>query len=106
MIVDLCAYLGDWPTYELPHRTAGGLLSLWTAAALAPRVSPAGGISTRHREANEHLSRRGGPPRPAVACGHRTDVAGCGDDVRRSAGWGWRAFPQLPTHLDILDARC
>ena len=59
MIVDYCAYLGDWPTYELPHRTAGGLLSLMDRCGIgAAFVSLAGGMFRFDtREANAQLAR-------------------------------------------------
>ena len=59
MIVDFCAYLGDWPAYELPHRTAGGLLSLMDRCGIgAAFVSLAGGMFRFDtREANEQLAR-------------------------------------------------
>ena len=57
MIVDFCAYLGDWPTYELPYRTADGLLSLMDRCGVgAACVSLAGGMfAFDAREANERL---------------------------------------------------
>jgi len=57
MIVDFCAYVGDWPTYELPYRTADGLLSLMNRCSIgAACVSLAGGMfSFDSREANERL---------------------------------------------------
>jgi len=57
MIVDFCAYLGDWPTYELPYRTADGLLSLMARCGIgAACVSLAGGMfAFDAREANERL---------------------------------------------------
>jgi len=59
MIVDFCAYVGDWPTYELPYRTADGLLSLMDRCGIgAACVSLAGGMfSFDSREANERLVR-------------------------------------------------
>jgi hypothetical protein len=59
MIVDFCAYLGDWPTYELPYHTADGLLSLMDRCGIgAACVSLAGGMFRFDaREANEHLTR-------------------------------------------------
>ena len=57
MIVDFCAHLGDWPTYELPYRTADGLLSLMDRCGIgAACVSLAGGMfAFDAREANERL---------------------------------------------------
>lgn len=57
MIVDFCAYLGDWPTYELPYRTADGLLSLMDRCGIgAACVSLTGGMfAFDAREANERL---------------------------------------------------
>ena len=57
MIVDFCAYVGDWPTYELPYRTADGLLSLMDRCGIgAACVSLAGGMfAFDSREANERL---------------------------------------------------
>ena len=58
MIVDFCAYVGDWPTYELPYRTADGLLSLMDRCGIgAACVSLAGGMFRfDSREANERLT--------------------------------------------------
>lgn len=59
MIVDFCAYLGDWPTYELPYRTADGLLALMDRCGIgAACVSLAGGMFRLDaREANQRLAR-------------------------------------------------
>jgi uncharacterized protein len=58
MIVDFCAYLGDWPTYQLPYRTADGLISLMDRCGIdAACVSLAGGMFRFDaREANEELT--------------------------------------------------
>jgi len=58
MIVDFCAYVGDWPTYELPYRTADGLLSLMDRCGIgAACVSLAGGMfAFDSHEANERLA--------------------------------------------------
>lgn len=60
MIVDFCAYLGDWPTYELRYRDAKGLLKLMDRCAIdAACVSLAGGMFRYDaREANERLCQR------------------------------------------------
>lgn len=57
MIVDFCAYLDDWPTYELPYCTAHGLLSLMDRCDIgAACVSLAGGMfAFDARQANERL---------------------------------------------------
>ena len=57
MIVDFCAYLGEWPTYELSYRDADGLLHLMDRCAIdAACVSLAGGMFRYDaREANECL---------------------------------------------------
>jgi predicted TIM-barrel fold metal-dependent hydrolase len=59
MIVDFCAYLGEWPTYELRYRDAAGLLRLMDRCAIdAACVSLAGGMFRYDaREANESLCR-------------------------------------------------
>jgi hypothetical protein len=58
MIVDFCAYLGDWPAYELPYRTADGLLALMDRCGIgAACVSLAGGMFRFDaREANHRLA--------------------------------------------------
>ena len=58
MIVDFCAYLGDWPAYELSHRTPEGLLRLMDRCGLgAACVSLASGMLTFDvRESNERLA--------------------------------------------------
>jgi predicted TIM-barrel fold metal-dependent hydrolase len=65
MIVDFCAYLGDWPTYELRYRDADGLLHLMDRAGIeAACVSLAGGMFHYDaREANERLAREIGDRR-------------------------------------------
>jgi predicted TIM-barrel fold metal-dependent hydrolase len=65
MIVDFCAYLGEWPTYELRYRDADGLLRLMDRYAIdAACVSLAGGMFRYDaREANESLCQ--------LAKGHR-----------------------------------
>jgi predicted TIM-barrel fold metal-dependent hydrolase len=57
MNVDFCAYLGEWPTYELRYRDAGGLLHLMDRCAIdAACVSLAGGMFRYDaHEANERL---------------------------------------------------
>jgi predicted TIM-barrel fold metal-dependent hydrolase len=59
MIVDGCAYLGDWPTYELRYRDAAGLLRLMDRTGIdAACVSLAGGMFFYDaRQANERLVR-------------------------------------------------
>ena len=59
MIVDFCVYVGDWPTYELPYRTADGLLFLMDRCGIgAACVSLAGGMfAFDSREANERLAK-------------------------------------------------
>jgi len=57
MIVDFCAYLGDWPTFELRYRDAGGLLHLMDRCGIdAACVSLTSGMF-RHdaHEANTRL---------------------------------------------------
>ena len=45
MIVDWCAYVGEWPTYELRYRDAAGLLNLMDCCGVdAACVSLAGGM--------------------------------------------------------------
>jgi hypothetical protein len=65
MIVDFCAYLGDWPTYELQYRDASGLLHLMDRTGIgAACVSLAGGMFYYDaREANERLVREIGEQR-------------------------------------------
>jgi predicted TIM-barrel fold metal-dependent hydrolase len=57
VIVDYCAYLGEWPTYELRHCDADGLLYLMDRCGIdAACVSLAGGMFRYDaREANERL---------------------------------------------------
>jgi predicted TIM-barrel fold metal-dependent hydrolase len=59
MIVDWCAYVGEWPTYELGYRDAPGLLALMDRCGVdAACVSLAGGMFYYDaREANERLWR-------------------------------------------------
>jgi predicted TIM-barrel fold metal-dependent hydrolase len=59
MIVDWCAYIGAWPTYELRYRDAGGLIHLMDRCNVdAACVSLAGGMFYHDtRGANERLSR-------------------------------------------------
>jgi predicted TIM-barrel fold metal-dependent hydrolase len=65
MIVDFCAYLGDWPTYELRYRDGSGLLHLMDRTGIdAACVSLAGGMFAYDaREANERLVREIGERR-------------------------------------------
>lgn len=58
MIVDWCAYVGEWPTYELRYRDAAGLIHLMDRCGVdAACVSLAGGVFRYDaREANERLS--------------------------------------------------
>jgi predicted TIM-barrel fold metal-dependent hydrolase len=59
MIVDWCAYVGEWPTYELSYRDAEGLIHLMDRCGVdAACVSLAGGMFCYDaREANERLCR-------------------------------------------------
>ena len=59
MIVDFCAYLGEWPTFELRYHDAGGLLHLMDRCGIdAACVSLTSGMF-RHdaHEANTRLCR-------------------------------------------------
>lgn len=59
MIVDWCAYVGEWPTYELSYRDAEGLLALMDRCGVdAACVSLASGMFYHDPgEANERLCR-------------------------------------------------
>jgi uncharacterized protein len=58
MIVDFCAYIGEWPTYSLPHATVEGLLHVMDRARIdAACVSLTGGMFRFDTQnANEQLA--------------------------------------------------
>lgn len=58
MIVDFCAYIGEWPTYALPHATTDGLLHVMDRAGIdAACVSLTGGMFRFDTQnANEQLA--------------------------------------------------
>ncbi|MHB1295793.1 MAG: amidohydrolase family protein [Anaerolineae bacterium] len=101
MIVDLHAYLGDWPTYTLCHRDADGLLRLMDRCGIgAACVSLAGGMFYHDaREANACLCREIAPQRDRLwpigtlnpcAATWRDDLA---DGLERLGLHGFRLHP-------------